>query len=251
MRVTPRLLSVAVGVAAIAACHGGRTVPERTVEDLVGRHVAAVGGDTALEALRSWRLLSKVDGLTGAVGYIETSAKLPDRVRIASVVGTTGKTLIFDGQNGWIQGSGAATRIADTKVERLRASVFLDVLLACRRDPSCRTTVGPIESFAGTPCYTLDVAWPHGYSARVSLDSRTFLIARTVTGLASTGPRGQMTVETAPSRYQTVRGLTVPSAIRVSGAQGAYTLTVAKFEANPELDDALFTPSRAASSQRQ
>jgi hypothetical protein len=221
----------------IAGCASKPRLPQLTADQLMEKHVVAVGGP-ALKQLQSWSIRTRVQSDNQSLGFINTSVRLPDHIRVDSRLGKSTSILTLAGDQGWTLGANGTSPMDADGITRLRVRASFDELLACQ-SAYCTPSTSGQEMVDSVPCYVLDLAWKAGYHTTVYLRSNDFLIAKV--GSSITHKNRSIPIETFLSDYRRVAGVLVPFQTRVSGPYGSYTISVESFEVNPQLADSRFS----------
>jgi outer membrane lipoprotein-sorting protein len=222
----------------------------QTADEVVEKHLAAVGGREALGKLTSRRSTGTITLSTAAAelsGPAEVYAKAPNKTRavmrldLAAIGGVGDMTVeqIFDGKAGYtlnsVQGD---TAIAGRQLESMRNNVFPTPFLTYK---AAGTTleVLPREQVNGREAIVLRATSKTGSTSRIFFDAETYLVVRTVATVdAPTG--GELEQTSEPSDYRTVDGVKVAFQIVNSNELQTVIVKLAKVEHNVAIDDAMF-----------
>jgi outer membrane lipoprotein-sorting protein len=222
----------------------------QSVDEIVERHLAAIGGREALGKLTSRKVTGTVtlSRPTGDLsGSVEIYAKAPNKTRSVirlnlSALGGPGEMTteqIFDGKTGYalnsIQGE---SEIKGRQLDAMRNNVFPTPLLMYKA-AGAALEVLPREEVNGRDAIVLRVTPKIGAMSRIFFDAETYLIVRTVTTVDS--PAGGPLEQTSElSEYRTVDGLKVPFLVVNANQLQTVTIALSKVEHNVEIDDAMF-----------
>jgi hypothetical protein len=210
-----------------------------TVDEVVAKNLAALGGPTALGRVQTLRQTSKLVFL-GSQASVVVYGKRPNLIRQELTI--AGETAVqgFDGTVAWtvnrVLGMPQPTLLAGGEAEALRHQASFGGILASARERGDSVEMVGTEVVRGRPMFHLRVsAADHHRQMHCYLDAQTFLEARIVTDSAA----GRFEQEL--SDYQTVEGLTMPFAIKttINGRPGG-DIVVSKVEVNVALDEKLF-----------
>jgi len=222
----------------------------QSADEVVERHLAAIGGREALAKLTSRKV-------TGAVtlsrpagdlsGTVEIYSKPPNRTRsvirlnISALGGPDEMTSeqIFDGRAGYamnsIQGN---SEILGRQLDAMRNNAFPTPLLVYKA-AGAALEVLPKEDVNGRDAIVLRVTPKTGSPSRIFFDAATYLIVRTITTIDS--PTGGPLEQTSDlSDYRTVDGLKVPFMVVNANQLQTVTIVLSKVEHNVQIDDAMF-----------
>jgi outer membrane lipoprotein-sorting protein len=222
----------------------------QTEDEVVQKHLAALGGRAAIEKLTSRKSIGTVTISTpdaSLSGPIEIYGKAPNKVRAfmrldLSAVGASGDMTvdqIFDGQMGYslnsLQGD---TAIAGRQLQNMRNNVFPSPLLNYKAG-AFTLEVLPKEQVNGRDAIVVRATPKTGPPLRIFFDAQTYLIVRTVTTLDS--PMGGDLEQTSESSdYRTVDGVKIAFQIVNVNALQTVTIKLDMVEHNVAIDDAMF-----------
>lgn len=155
---------------------------ELSLDAIVAKHIAALGGADALRATKTMSYVVSVD--TGGKKLMKkTSFARPGKMRVdvESEAGKVSKG--FDGTVAWIKkadGAAVAMSAEDTAAMKAHADFDEPLLDHAKRGIAVKL-IGRSE-VAGTPVYEFDLVMPNGDKERLAIDAATFLpLQRTVT----------------------------------------------------------------------
>jgi hypothetical protein len=96
------------------------------------------------------------------------------------------------------------------------------------------------EEIEGKEYFVLDQAYPDGFEATIYLDSKTYLIFKTI--VKTTGPMGgEVEIEQFQSDYRKENGLMMAhSIVAYSGGEEVQKITIEEVSFNTGLEDSLF-----------
>jgi hypothetical protein len=246
------------GAAAVAAlCVSGTALGQATPtpDQLVARHVEALGGAAALAAINSVRFEGEMR-FPGdfKLTYNEVRARQGNASRTEASL--QGLTLVqaFDGQTGWrinpFQGRrDAETMSADEARLVADAGSIAGPLLSAKADGSAVTYLGR-EDFDGTDAYKLKVAQKDGDEFVYLLDPDTMLAIKMVETRRIRG--SQQTTEYELGDYEKVAGVYFPMSID-SWQEGQpnqrQRISIVKASANVDVAPTLFAQPSSPSSK--
>jgi outer membrane lipoprotein-sorting protein len=262
---TPSLV-VVLSFLVVPALAGGPAadVAAQTADEVVEKHLAALGGREALGKLTSRRSTGTVTiATTGGnlSGPIEVSVKAPNKVRVfmqldLSAMGIADKMTVeqkFDGTAGRALNSMQGDfDITGNQLDNLRNNVFPTSLLNYK---AAGTTLElqPKTQLAGKDVIVLVATPKAGSAVRMFLDAATHLLVRTRVYVNSP-QMGEFDQIAEFSDYRPMDGVNVPFQIVNSNPSQTGTITLTKVEHNVPMDDAIFkatAPVAAASPARR
>ena len=214
-----------------------------TTADILGRHLAAIGGANALNAITSTRIDMTVQtgGLTGTVLTVYAA---PERERQEINLSILSTVDGYDGSNAWRKDSNGNVRLlGDDERRELRLQLFLDTYAyALPGGGHIGGTVSLRPSTeAATGDYVLDVTPTGGKPSALFLDPKSYLVVKEQ-HLDDDRP-----VTTFYSDYRAVDGVQFPFAQRTTNGTDKYDVVshVTSLVNNGPVDAALFTPPLA------
>jgi hypothetical protein len=237
-------------LAAALACRAGIAYPQ-TAEDIVERHLAAMGGRAALEKLTSRVTTGTISvstpggDLTGSITvYNKGANKSRTLVRIDASqfgLGQIVQDQRFNGTSGYALDTLNGNReIAGDQLETARSNTFPSPLLNYK-DAGTRLELLGREKAGDRDAFVLRVTPKTGPPARMFFDAETYLPARTVVTVNVPQLGGDVEQTIVMSDYRDVDGVKVPFQIRSINQFQTLSITVTKVEQNTAIDDAMFS----------
>jgi outer membrane lipoprotein-sorting protein len=251
MKIASRRLLPAAMVLACA-----RIASAQTADDVIEKHLAALGGRAAIAKLTSRSLAGTMTLSTpgGDVsGTIEIMNQPPNKVRTLTKldlssqgVGVVVVEQRFDGTSGYVLDSIRGNRdITGNQLENLKNTVFPSPFLNYK-ERGVTIDLGEKEKVNGRDAYVLIVKPKSGSISRQFIDAESYLSVRLV--LKVDVPEvGEVEQTTEFSDYREVDGVKIPFGIRVTSALQNFSISVTKVEHNVKIDETLF--SKPASSK--
>ena len=222
----------------------------QTADDVIEKHLAALGGRAALGKLTSRKSTGTVTISTpnGALtGPIEIYAKPPNKTRAymtldLTALGSPEKMILeqkFDGTVGWtINSMQGPSQIVGNQLQNMRNNVFPSPYLAYK-EAGIKIELLPKEPVGGKEAIVLLVTPKEGSVARLFFDPETHLILRAVAKVSSP-ELGDFEQTSEPSDYRTVDGVKVPFVLSNTSPVQSLTVRIEKVEHNVPVDDAMF-----------
>jgi len=222
----------------------------QTADEVVEKHLAAIGGREALGKLTTRKAIGTVTIGTpngDLVGPVELFSKAPNKTRAymeldLSALGMNEKMTLdqkFDGTAGWaINSLQGDTQITGNQLDNMRNASFPNQLLTYK---AAGTTVEllPRETLAGKPVFVLLITPKVGSVSRWYLDAETYLAVRTSAKI-NTPQAGEIEQIGEASDYRTVDGVKVPFKTVNTTPLQTVTIVLKTVEHNVVIDDALF-----------
>jgi hypothetical protein len=227
----------------LAQASGGTTVGQ-SLENVIAKHVEALGGLDRIRAIRSVRMSGRVSPGGGREAAVMREIQKPGRVRTEfTYQGLTG-VYAFDGERGWkvspFEGSLDAEPMTDEEALQTSDQADIEGPLVDWQAKGHRVALSGMEILDGRDVYKLDVTLRSGRVIHQYLDARSYLRVRTESTREVRGI--SLRIETRFDDYRQVSGLLFPHSIDtgVVGRPRRLTVSVEKVEVNPTLEDARF-----------
>jgi hypothetical protein len=205
-----------------------------TVDQIVDKYVAALGGADAIRKVTS-RVMKGTISVGGNEMPIELFTKAPNkRVSISNGQSYTA----FDGTAGWMGNTGRPARDMSA-AESEAAGLDAEFSLALRLKeifPQLRR--GRPETIAGVECETLNGNGPGRPPVRLYFDRNSGLLLRMVR-YAET-PVGRNATQIDYADYREMDGVKSPFRWTLSRTNGRFTIQIAEGRNNAPIDDARF-----------
>jgi hypothetical protein len=232
------------GLLFLAAVSSVATAEAQSVDEIVARHVEALGGIERLRAIGSIRMSGRVTAGGGREALVVREILRPDRIRTEfTYQGVTG-VYAFDGTRGWkvspFEGNLAPEAMEIEEARQAGDQTDIEGPLADWKAKGNRVALFGKESLAGRDVYKLEVTLRSGRVLHEYLDSGSYLpVRRESTRLVRGHP---VRIETTFDDYREVSGVRFPHAIETGAVSRPQRLkvTVEQIELNPPLDDARF-----------
>jgi len=223
----------------------------QTADEIIEKHLAAVGGRAALGKLVSRQSTGTVTlSVQGndLSGPYESYAKAPGKTRVVlkldtAAVGGPGEMVIdqrFDGVNGFALNSLQGDQpVSGNQLDNMRNSAFPSSMLVYK-ERGVRVEVLPREKVAGHEMIVLQFTPKAGSVSRVYFDPATYLVARTAAKVTS-AEMGDFEQTIDFSDYRAVDGVKVAFQTVNTTPVQIVTVKLTKVVHNVTLDDAMFT----------
>ena len=224
----------------------------QTADEVIEKHLTAVGGRAALEKLTSRKATGTITLTTqngDLSGPVELYSKPPNKVRAfivldLSPMGMNDKLTLdqkFDGTTGWtldsMQGN---NQITGNQLENMKSDVFPTPLLNYKA-AGTKVELLPNETVAGKEAIVLRLTPKTGSVTKVFLDPATYLAFRSSATINMPTMGGDVEQVSEISDYRTVDGLKIPfKRVNITPAQKV-TIILTTVEHNVPIDDAMFS----------
>jgi outer membrane lipoprotein-sorting protein len=242
-RTSRRTVRGTILVAMLAAAIGGNASAE-TADEIIAKHIAAIGGAEKLKAVKTERLVGTMTmgGATEQPFVLELAR--PNRMRMVLTIDGKKNIQVFDGRNGWAsmpsQGTDGPQLLPIEAARRMEDQADIDGLLLdyAAKGRTVRY-VGTLD-VGGVPTHELEVALKSGDVLNLYLDAKTFLLVRQA-GSVEIDDEAVETVTTFDD-YRPVDGLMVAHSIssRTADSASGSVIKISKVELNPDIDDGRF-----------
>lgn len=217
----------------------------QTADEIIDKHLAAMGGKDKLKAVQSERLTGKMVMGQGMEAPFTLEMSRPNKMRMEfTFQGMTG-VQAFDGKTGWsvmpFMGKTDPEAMPEEEVKKMQEQSDMDGLLMDYKEHGRTVELVGKEELEGTPVYKLKVTQKSGDIAYVYIDAEQYLQLKQT---GKTKIRGQeIESETIFGDFKKVDGLVFPHSIeqKAAGMPGGMVMTVSKIELNTGVTDARFT----------
>ena len=223
----------------------------QTADEIVEKHLAALGGRAALEKVTSQVATGTVSISTQAVslpGTVEVSRKAPNKSRALmtldlSSVGATEMMVVdqrCDGTAAWARNSMQGDRdITGNQLQGMLNNSFPSPLLTYKSAGGKVELTGK-DKVGDRPVFVLLHTPKAGSALRYFIDAETYHLLRSVTTVDLGEAGGQAEQTSEPRDYRAVDGLQIPFSVTMTNPAQTVTVTLSKVELNKPLDDAIF-----------
>lgn len=222
----------------------------QTADEIVEKHLAALGGRAALAKVTTQVATGTITVSTqmgNISGALEVSRKAPNKARSMMVLDLSalgGSEMVVDqrcdGVKAWVHNSLQGDReITGNQLQGMLNASFPSSLLTYKEDGGKVELTGK-DKVGDRAVHVLVHTPKAGPAVRFFVDTETFHILRSITTVESpeTGPVEQIS---DPSDYRAVDGIQVPFTVNVSSSVQTIAIALSKVEINKPLDDAIFT----------
>lgn len=216
-----------------------------TVEQVMNKYVAAVGGREAAAKLQSTVLKGSYEQSQGRNPVVEINIKRPDKYLI--VINTKQQGVIYqatNGATGWARSNRGQQEMNASELARLRQAATLYNVIKVA-EPYTGMTVTGTEKIGDREAYVVERGESSGRIEKFFFDAETGLLLRRVvlTGTVLFPIPEQTDFED----YREVDGVKLPFTIRTSNIDTFFSVTrkFTEIKNNVPLDDARFNPPPA------
>ena len=226
-----------------------RSASAQTADEIVEKHLTAIGGRAALGKLTSRSTAGTMTLSTpgGDIsGSIETLNQRPNKTRTLINLDLTslgaGPMVVdqrFDGTTGYALDSLRGNRdITGGQLEALKNGEFPNPFLTYK-ERGVTVEVSGKEKVGEREAYVLLVKPKSGASSRQFIDAESYLPVKLVQKL-DLPDLGEVEQTAEFSDFRDVDGVKLPFKMKVTSAVQTFTITVTKVEHNKKIDESLF-----------
>jgi hypothetical protein len=237
------LLALLIGCVQLAAA--------QTADEIIEKHLAALGGRTALNNVKSRSMKGTISVSTPVgelTGPIEVLNQVPNKSRtfiqldLSSLgLGKVVQDQRFDGTAGYVIDTMQGNRdISGDQLEVMKNALFPNAFLNYKEKGATVELAGK-EKAGDRDAYVLSGKFKAGPVVRQYIDAETYLPIRTVMKVMvpQLGTEVEQTTET--SDFRDVDGIKVPFQIKTISSIQTVLVTVTQVEQNKPIDAGLFS----------
>ncbi len=246
MRTMSRVAACAMAWAALTAAQAGA----QTADDIVEKHLAAMGGRAALTKLESriatGTMTIAMQGMQ-FTGPVEIYAKRPNKGRMMARIDLStagaGEVVIdnrCDGKTAWLGNSMQGGREATgSQLQAMLNAAFPTPLLDYKQSGGKIELTGK-DKVGDRAAYVIVYTPKTGAPAKQYFDAETYHLLRTVMTIDVPELGGASEQTTDTSDYRDVDGVKVPFSVVVVNSMQTVTISLTKVEHNKPIDEAMF-----------
>lgn len=217
-------------------------VSAQSLEDVLAKHHAAIGGAAewqAVESMRNTGYLSLMGGM--AEGPIVVTAKRPAHLRADLTIQGANVVQAYDGETGWMinpfTGSITATEMDPATLEAMIEQADIDGPLVGHEEEGIALALLGIQTVnRGREAWAIEVTFTTGHTSTYFVDAETYLLIRVEADRPGSG-----LTSTTLTDYRSVGGLMIAFATNSTSPQGDQAVAWDTVELNVELEDASFS----------
>ncbi|MCE6990925.1 outer membrane lipoprotein-sorting protein [Dyadobacter sp. CY323] len=220
------------------------TVYGQNLDEIISKHVKAMGGGDKLSKLQSLKITAEMDVMNMKVP-INTTIIQNKGFRSETTVQGMKVVQVINGNTGWsinpMAGEPKATVLPEEAVKSMSAETDLTGLYNYKEKGYTLTLDGE-EDLAGAKVYKVSMTLKNGIRRINYLSKDTFYILKIVVQTTINGQ--DVKSENTQSDFRQVDGITYPftSEVTTSAMPGAtMALKIQSLEVNPKIDPAIFT----------
>ncbi len=222
----------------------------QTADDVIEKHLAAIGGREALGKLTSRTMTGTIALSTPAgevTGSIQVFNKAPNKARSVIKVDLSqfgvGELTVdqrFDGTVGYVLDSMNGNRdVAGSQLDNMRNNAFPTPLLTYKTSGAKAELLGK-EKVGDREAFVVQLTPKTGSPSKQFFDAETYMLLKTLTtvNIPQVGQDVEQVGEFAD--YRAVDGVKVPHTVKSMNPIQSFTITVTSVEHNKPIDDASF-----------
>lgn len=214
-----------------------------TAQDVLDKMIEVQGGRQALESIADMTLSGNMDMIQmGLSGSMTMYFKEPNMMRMDIEIMGMVITQAFDGEKAWMVNpqTGIAEELPDSMSRDFKRQAMGNDALLNPDKYGISYTLKDNETIDGRDYFVLEQAFSDGHSARLYIDSETFLVHKSAS--KTTNEMGmEVEGETMFSDYREVDGTKVAFAMTIMQDGSEFgRMTVAQVEYNKGLEDSFF-----------
>lgn len=214
----------------------------QNVEEIIFKHVEAMGGAEKLSSLKSMKIEASLQ-LMGM--EIPTTTTIVQQRGFRSETDIQGTKIIqaIDGKTGWsinpMMGQNAPTPLPDEMVNAMSGQIDLTGLHNYMAKGYKAELIGE-ETLEGAPVYVVKVTNTNGMVITNYISKDTYYILRTLVKATVSGQ--EVETKMTQSNFKQVDGITYPFSAEIESPAmpGAMTMVVKSVQVNPVVDESIF-----------
>jgi outer membrane lipoprotein-sorting protein len=217
----------------------------QTADEIIAKHVTAMGGMEKLRAVKSMRLTGKMTLGPGLEAPAVMEFKRPTNVRLEITLQGMTAVQAFDGANAWqimpFQGNKNPEPMGvDERKDIEEESDFVEGPLVNYKEKGHKVELIGKDKVEGSDAYKLKVTLKNGDVQTIYLDADTFLDVKTEGKRMVRG--SEVETESFSGDYKEVEGLMIAHSLEAGqkGSPQRQRITIEKVEINPPVEDARF-----------
>jgi hypothetical protein len=216
----------------------------QTVDDVIDKYIAAVGGMDKINSIQTVKITAKASGMGMDIPVIMTIVK-PDKIRID--ISLQGQTMVqaCDGEIGWginpFQGSKDAEKMNEEQTKDLKEQAQFEGQLVNYKEKGSTAELMGKEDLEGTDAYKIKLTKKDSSVSMFYLDANSYLIIK------ETGKRKikekEINTSTTFGDYKSEDGYTMPHSMEVksdAGGMDSQKISIEKVEFNVPVEDTIF-----------
>lgn len=217
----------------------------QTVDEIINKHVDAIGGMDKLNSLKTVKL-SGTSGFGSMEFPFTMTYKLPSAMLMESTIQGMTMKQGYDGETAWMvnpfMGSSDPQKMNEEQTKGMKEEADFQGSLVNYKDKGNKIELEGKEDMEGSDTYKLKVTNRDGDVSYYYLDASTYLILKTSTKRKI--KEKEINADTYFSDYKSEGGILLAHAMEVKADMGemghSQKITIEKFEFNIPVDDSIF-----------
>ncbi|CAN5378191.1 hypothetical protein BH09BAC4_BH09BAC4_34590 [soil metagenome] len=211
----------------------------QTVDEIVDKHVAAMGGLDKLKGVTSL-VTERSLSVQGMEIPTKTTILVGKAMRTESSVMGNSMIQVVDGTTGWMirpammQGTGEPEEMPADQLKQQMGQLDPFGALVNYKDKGNKVELVGKEKVDKADAYHLKVTTKDGQVMDEYIDATTNLVSKVKTTM--NGQEGEISF----SDYKAVDGIPFANTLDISSPQGALTMVTTKITVNPKVDETIF-----------
>ena len=205
----------------------------QTADEIVAKHLKALGGVEKLKALQSLRSTGKLKMGPMEATMVAIKAR-PNQSRMDFTIQGMSGTQAFDGSTGWtiMPGQKNAEAMPEEMAADARESSDFDGPLVDYKTKGTKIELAGKEDVKGSPAYKLHLTSKNGSEFNLYIDARTYLLVKSDDAKS----------ESFIGDYKEVAGVLMAHSIEmhVKGEEAGQMVIIEHVDVNPKVDAATF-----------
>jgi outer membrane lipoprotein-sorting protein len=240
-----RFIFGSIAMVAIAA-----TLSAQTVDELLAKHVQALGGMEKMQAQKTRRATGKLSFPGGLEIPITLDQKRPEMFRMDITFQGMDVVQAYDGKTGWqidpTQGKKTAEPLSEDDLKDAKENADFDGPLVNAKEKGNTVELMGKEDVDGTPAYKLKVTLKSGDVKYIYLDVDAYVPIKEESKRTIRGAEREF--ESSIGDYKEEGGVMMPHSIesKPKGASQSQKLTLDRVEVNVDIPDSHFQMPAAA-----
>ncbi|MCA1628887.1 MAG: outer membrane lipoprotein-sorting protein [Acidobacteria bacterium] len=217
----------------------------QTADEIIAKHVTAMGGMAKLNAVKSMRLTGKMTVGPGIEAPAIIEFKRPKNVRLEITLQGMTAVQAYDGANAWqimpFQGNKNPEAMGEDERKNMEEEAdFVEGPLVNYKAKGHKVELIGKDKVEGSDAYKLKITLKNGDVQTVYLDADTFLAVKAEGKRMVRG--SEVETESFSGDYKEVEGLMIPHSLEAGqkGSPQRQRITIEKVEINPAVEDARF-----------
>jgi outer membrane lipoprotein-sorting protein len=217
----------------------------QTVDEIIAKHITAMGGMAKLSAVKSMRMTGKMTLAPGLEAPAVIEYKRPRNVRMEITLQGMTAVQAYDGASAWqimpFQGNKNPEAMGeDDRKDIEEEADLVEGPLVNYKEKGHKVELLGKDKVEGSDAYKLKITLKNGDVQTVYLDADTFLEVKSEGKRMMRGT--EVETESFSGDYKEVEGLMIPHSLEAGqkGSTQRQRITIEKVEINPAVEDARF-----------